>query len=84
MCLASGGTYSTNIGGVTLYFSKKAMEPVQEEQTSVWMCSNEGCSCWMRENFSLESTPDCPICHATMVKNFKMLPMLQNHHVKTY
>ncbi|OXM84870.1 cold-shock protein [Paenibacillus rigui] len=67
-----------------MYFSKKTMEPVQEEQTSVWMCSNEECSCWMRENFSLDRTPDCPICHASMVKNIKMLPLLQNHHQKTY
>ncbi|PZE19792.1 cold-shock protein [Paenibacillus xerothermodurans] len=63
-----------------MYFSKKTMEPVQEEQTSVWMCSNDGCSCWMREDFSLEDSPHCPICQSEMVKNTKMLPLLTNHH----
>ncbi|MCU6791662.1 MULTISPECIES: cold-shock protein [Paenibacillus] len=63
-----------------MYFSKKNMEPVQEEQTSVWVCSKEGCSCWMRENFSLQKSPLCPICKSEMVKNSKMLPLLNNHH----
>ncbi|MFE5322732.1 cold-shock protein [Paenibacillus sp. NPDC056579] len=67
-------------GGVTLYFSKKTVEPVQEEQTAVWMCSKEGCSCWMRENFALEELPSCPLCQSEMVKNTKMLPTLFNHH----
>ncbi|WP_434006880.1 cold-shock protein [Paenibacillus konkukensis] len=59
------------------------MEPIQEEQTPVWMCSNEGCSCWMRENFALEETPACPLCQSEMVKNTKMLPALVNYH-KSY
>ncbi|TDF97114.1 cold-shock protein [Paenibacillus piri] len=66
-----------------MYFSKKATEPIQEEQTSVWMCSNEGCSCWMRENFSLVESPLCPLCQSEMVKHTKMLPLLLNHQKVT-
>ncbi|CAH0121261.1 MULTISPECIES: cold-shock protein [unclassified Paenibacillus] len=62
-----------------MYFSKKTMEPLQEEPTLVWMCSDEGCLCWMRNNFSFEETPTCPICHSAMVKNTRMLPVLSNN-----
>lgn len=61
-----------------MYFSKKMMEPVQEEETSVWLCSDEDCPCWMRENFAFEQSPSCPICNSEMVKNTKMLPALTN------
>ncbi|TCZ76347.1 cold-shock protein [Paenibacillus albiflavus] len=65
-----------------MYFSKKNMEPIQEETTSVWICSEDTCSCWMRENFSFEESPACPICSSVMVKNTKMLPSLLNHSTK--
>ncbi|MBA2942777.1 MULTISPECIES: cold-shock protein [Paenibacillus] len=61
-----------------MYFSKKSMEPVPEEQTNIWTCSTEQCSCWMRDNFSFDESPECPICHSAMVKDSKMLPTLSN------
>jgi len=61
-----------------LYFSKKAAEAVQEEQTDIWQCSTEGCPCWMRANFAFEETPACPICQSSMVKDTRMLPTLSN------
>ncbi|TXK74808.1 cold-shock protein [Paenibacillus sp. N3.4] len=61
-----------------MYFSKKSLEPVPEEQTSIWTCSTEQCSCWMRDNFSFDESPVCPICQSSMVKDLKMLPTLSN------
>ncbi|SEC47884.1 cold-shock protein [Paenibacillus sp. GP183] len=67
-----------------MYFSKKNMEAVPEEQTSVWMCSTENCTCWMRENFSFEESPICPICKSVMVREMKMLPNLTNTNKKEH
>ncbi|MFD0694547.1 cold-shock protein [Paenibacillus sp. GCM10027628] len=61
-----------------MYFSKKTLEPVQEEETSIWTCSTDQCSCWMRDNFSFDESPVCPICNSAMVKDMKMLPALTN------
>ncbi|UJF32919.1 cold-shock protein [Paenibacillus hexagrammi] len=61
-----------------MYFSKKTIEPVPEEETAVWTCSTEQCSCWMRDNFSFDESPVCPICSATMVKDTRLLPALSN------
>ncbi|WP_307720051.1 cold-inducible protein YdjO-related protein [Paenibacillus koleovorans] len=43
------------------------------------MCSTDGCSCWMRENFSFLDAPSCPICQSPMVKDMKLLPALTNN-----
>lgn len=64
---------------MTLYYSKKNVEEVQQEETNVWLCSTPGCSCWMRENFSFVDTPLCPLCKSEMVKDMKMLPALVNN-----
>lgn len=61
-----------------MYFAKKTLEPVEEVKTSVWICSHDDCDCWMRENFSFEDNPSCPICQSPMTKNVKMLPSLLN------
>ncbi|RAV20099.1 cold-shock protein [Paenibacillus contaminans] len=65
-----------------MYFSKKAFEPIQEQETSVWMCTTDRCSGWMREDFAFEKSPSCPFCHADMVKDTKMLPPLSNYTQK--
>ncbi|MEX1028817.1 MAG: cold-shock protein [Paenibacillaceae bacterium] len=62
-----------------MYFSKKGLEPVQTEQTSIWTCNKEGCTCWMRDALSFKETPTCPICSSTMVHSTKMLPVLNRH-----
>ncbi|MCC2685564.1 MAG: cold-shock protein [Paenibacillaceae bacterium] len=61
-----------------MYFAKKVQEPVQEEETNVWVCGDDACGCWMREDFSFEQSPSCPICRNSMIKNSKMLPALNN------
>lgn len=60
-------------------FSKKPIEEIPEEHTSIWSCSNEDCNGWMRSNFSFEEEPLCPLCHAPMTNDTKMLPILTNH-----
>ncbi|TLS37416.1 cold-shock protein [Pseudalkalibacillus caeni] len=56
------------------FFSKQQPEPIPEVETSVWSCTNDGCSGWMRENFSFEATPACPLCASTMQPEVRMLP----------
>ncbi|USG68428.1 cold-shock protein [Brevibacillus ruminantium] len=45
-------------------------------ETTIWTCSNDGCTCWMRENLTFEKEPTCPICSSSMTKGTKMLPPL--------
>lgn len=62
-----------------MYFAKKAVEPIEEEETDVWACDNDDCACWMRDNFSFEESPICPLCQSKMSKDTRMLPVLQNY-----
>ncbi|SFS50981.1 Cold-inducible protein YdjO [Paenibacillus sp. BC26] len=64
--------------GLIIHFSKKVVEPIPEEQTSIWTCSNDDCSCWMRNDFSFGEFPSCPICHSSMTSEIKCLPVLTN------
>ncbi|ANE46919.1 hypothetical protein SY83_12245 [Paenibacillus swuensis] len=57
---------------------KKPMEEIPEEMTAVWSCSNENCNCWMRDNFALDTQPDCPQCQSAMVKGEKKLAVVAN------
>ncbi|GAB7055851.1 hypothetical protein JCM16163A_25970 [Paenibacillus sp. YK5] len=61
-----------------MYFSKRDIEPLQQEETAVWACSKEECSCWMRDDFSFEVEPSCPICSSFMIRGTRMLPVLVN------
>lgn len=65
-----------------MYYSRRNMEPVEEHETSVWVCSKESCPCWMREDFSFQDTPSCPVCNSDMVNETKMLPALSNNTFK--
>jgi len=59
-----------------MFFGKKNQEPAEMKETVVWTCSRESCTCWMREDYSFEDQPTCPICSAEMRKGTKMLPTL--------
>ena len=52
-------------------------EPVPEVETSIWSCTNDDCFGWMREAFSLEDTPKCPLCNSEMEKGTKVLPVIE-------
>jgi hypothetical protein len=62
-----------------MYSRKPQAVEIPEEMTEVWTCSNEGCNCWMRNNFAFEAEPDCPSCRVPMVRGTKMLPQLSNY-----
>ncbi|TCP26621.1 cold-inducible protein YdjO [Scopulibacillus darangshiensis] len=57
-------------------FNKGPQEPVPEAETNVWSCTSESCSGWMRDDFSFEDHPKCPLCQAEMVKEVRVLPVL--------
>lgn len=61
-----------------MYFRKKSLEDIPEENTTIWSCENEGCVGWMRDNFAFASVPICSSCQAPMVSSLKMLPLLSN------
>ena len=63
-------------------FAKRTFEAVPEESTSIWACSSESCTGWMRDNFSFQSEPVCPFCKSSMVLGVKMLPSLHNNNKK--
>jgi hypothetical protein len=67
-----------NTGGVWL-FPKKVVEEIPEEDTSIWSCSNDDCFGWMRDDFSFENVPTCPLCHSEMSQNIRLLPILVNN-----
>ena len=58
-------------------FSRGPKEPVQEVETNVWSCTKEECQGWMRESFSFEDEPKCPLCHSEMTKEVRVIPELK-------
>lgn len=63
-------------------FSRRNTEVVPEENTEVWTCSSDDCIGWMRDNFSFEDTPSCPLCQSEMTRSDKVLPVLVNNSKK--
>ncbi|ASN07320.1 cold-shock protein [Virgibacillus necropolis] len=58
-------------------FSRGPKEPLPEVETKVWTCSSEECQGWMRESFSFEEEPKCPLCKSSMETETRMLPELK-------
>lgn len=63
-------------GGDFMYFNKRLKEATPLVHASVWMCSEEACCGWMRENFSFDKKPICPLCSSMMEKKMKLIPAL--------
>ncbi|WP_210021146.1 MULTISPECIES: cold-shock protein [unclassified Paenibacillus] len=59
-----------------MHYSRNNQEPVKYVKTSVWICKKENCIGWIREGFSFEITPFCPLCKSEMIQATKMLPIL--------
>lgn len=55
-------------------FFRGAKEPVPEVETSVWACTSNECKGWMRESYSFEMDPSCPLCESAMAKEMRVLP----------
>ncbi|WP_373230564.1 cold-inducible protein YdjO-related protein [Cohnella sp.] len=52
---------------------------IPEQESPIWICSQEGiCKVWIRENFTFEKIPICPVCGSNMVHGIKVLPVLKN------
>ncbi|HLR22765.1 MAG TPA: cold-shock protein [Pseudogracilibacillus sp.] len=58
-------------------FQRGPKEPVQEVETNIWSCTNESCQGWMRESFTFEKEPACPLCESEMALEVKVLPELK-------
>lgn len=64
--------------GITIMaFNKGPQEPIPEVETSVWSCTSESCPGWMRDRFSFEEEPKCPLCQSSMVKETRTLPVIE-------
>ena len=61
-----------------MYFRRKSVEDLPQENTAIWTCTQDECNGWIRDNFAFEFVPTCPLCHSPMVSGFKMLPLLAN------
>ena len=57
-------------------FNKNRREPVPEVETSIWACTSESCSGFMRDAYSFNEEPKCPLCQSDMVKETRLLPVL--------
>lgn len=57
-------------------FSRGRREPLPEVETTVWACTNEECNGWMRDTFSFDEVPSCPLCESKMNKEVRVLPKL--------
>lgn len=58
-------------------FSRGPREPVPEVDTKVWACKNEECKGWMRDSYSFEETPACPLCESEMEQEVRVLPEIK-------
>lgn len=61
-------------GDAVMSFSRGPKEPVPEVETNVWACTSEECNGWMRESFSFEQVPECPLCQSSMSQEVRVLP----------
>ncbi|MFB5660758.1 cold-shock protein [Alteribacillus sp. HJP-4] len=59
---------------MSYYNNRKEERP--EVETSIWACTNDDCNGWMRENFTFEKKPVCPLCQSELKKDKKTLPQI--------
>ncbi|MDF2723894.1 MAG: hypothetical protein K0Q59_3569 [Paenibacillus sp.] len=63
---------------MNLNFRKKDVEDLPKVNTPIWICTNDGCKGWMRDNFAFGNKPHCCLCSSPMVNDMRMLPVLVN------
>lgn len=64
-------------GDIIMSFSRGPKEPIPEVDTNVWACTGEECQGWMRESYSFEEVPKCPLCESEMQQEVRVLPELK-------
>lgn len=57
-------------------FRRRPEEQVPQEETVIWTCTNDDCSCWSRDDFSSQDKTTCPICNSEMIQGTKVLPVI--------
>lgn len=57
-------------------FAREPKEIIPEVDTNVWSCTSDDCQGWMREAYSFEKKPTCPLCDSEMEQEVRMLPKL--------
>ncbi len=58
-------------------FSRGRREPLPEVETLVWSCTNDSCHGWMRDSFSFQKEPNCPLCDSEMLQETRVLPKIE-------
>lgn len=64
-------------GDEIMSFARGPKEPVPEVDTNVWACTSEECQGWMRESYSFNVEPKCPLCESEMEQEVRVLPELK-------
>lgn len=64
-------------GDAFMAFSRGPKEPIPEVETNVWSCTSEECQGWMREAFSFQVEPSCPLCDGNMELEVRVLPEIK-------
>ncbi len=52
-------------------YARRLQESVEEVVEWVWACTAENCSVWMRNKFSFQENPQCPMCSSDMNRELK-------------
>lgn len=65
-------------GAEHVSFMHMHQEKRPEVETNVWNCTNDACTCWMRESFTFYEEPSCPLCQSKMEKEIRILPEIDN------
>lgn len=47
-------------------FPNKKLAPLNEVEAMIWKCTGPDCRGWMRQEFSLQARPQCPLCSSEM------------------
>ncbi|NRF95202.1 hypothetical protein HQN89_30425 [Paenibacillus frigoriresistens] len=64
-----------------MYFRRKLLEDLPQENTKIWSCKKDDCTGWIRDNFAFEYVPTCHQCLSPMISSVKMLPLLANSNI---
>ncbi|WP_035101887.1 cold-inducible protein YdjO-related protein [Aneurinibacillus terranovensis] len=57
---------------------KQQVEEVEKYDIAIWNCDNPDCNAWMRQLYSFEKDPVCPLCQSTMSQEIRLLPVLSH------
>lgn len=58
-------------------FSRGPREPVPEVETKVWSCTSDDCQGWMRDLYSFDDEPACPLCKSKMEQEVRVIPEMK-------